>query len=161
MLVKIAAASAAHTVELEFDQSELAKQLERNRATCAKLENHVAPFKSAARKAAEALEELERKGGTSPFKIDVAAARRRWTAEAWQRARERSRRPAITPHIPRARQSCAGGRRRPGARRVVRSASASGEPSDSEPPLGRLPFLAGRDRLIAASLARIGAVVLS
>lgn len=74
----------------------------------------------------------------------------------------RARRPGFSPRFsgPTARRTCSGGRRRPGVRRVTsRSSASSGDPDSSEPPLGRLPLLAGRDRLLVGSLSRIGAVL--
>jgi hypothetical protein len=60
----------------------------------------------------------------------------------------------------RARSSC-GGPRRPGPRRVARAHAPPGGPDsdEPEPAQGRPPFLAGRDRPLAGSFARIGPVV--
>jgi hypothetical protein len=61
------------------------------------------------------------------------------------------------------RRTCTGGRRRPGARRTARStASSGGAESDSDGPgerPRRLLLLGVRDRRLADSLCRIGAVV--
>lgn len=58
------------------------------------------------------------------------------------------------------RRTC-GGRRRPGARRVSRSAAGPPGESDSDGPgeRPRQPLLAGRDRLLADAASRIGVVI--
>jgi len=61
--------------------------------------------------------------------------------------------------IPRARQACDGGNRRPAHRSVAKTrGSPDSSESDSDGPgeRPRQPLLAGRDRLLAASLARMG-----
>jgi hypothetical protein len=151
--------AARVTVEIIGSPSELLTAAQKARAAAQKV-----PTAMLRTQAMQAAETIKRSG--MPM-LDIAGTKHRWATERLSERRRLGEFQAGSGQgIPRARQACAGGRRRPGARRVVRSSSgASGSDSEgeSEPARGRrstADLLVGhRTRLLSESVNRIGGAV--